>query len=374
MYRIILSIIGIGLILCGYSSNIPSSYELNGEVYNSRFNGKTIYLSKVDGDELTNIDSTLVEVNKFCLKGVQDVPTVCYLRFREDHLLPEYVPVTFILENGTINVQITKSDSKATGTVLNDSLFSFQKSMDKYEKQLTRIEARYKKMIADSTINKETEKQIYEEYNSEEKANLEFIKKVIGQNLNNILGAYIFNLNRNRLADKDIEIILQKAGSTFKNQPDIRLISERIRRLNNISVGKMFKDFDSQDIQGRKKSLSEYAGRGKFLIVGFWASISPSSRIEMKNLIEIHKKYKYKGIDIISVSLDTDSLSWIENIERYNLTCPHLSDFKGWESDAVKAYEINKIPYILLLNPDGSIAAKETDTNCLKEKLKELFD
>ena len=40
----------------------------------------------------------------------------------------------------------------------------------------------------------------------------------------------------------------------------------------------------------------------------------------------------------------------------------------------VKAYEINKIPYILLLNPDGSIAAKETDTNCLKEKLKELFD
>ena len=59
-------------------------------------------------------------------------------------------------------------------------------------------------MIADSTINKETEKQIYEEYNSEEKANLEFIKKVIGQNLNNILGAYIFNLNRNRLADKDI--------------------------------------------------------------------------------------------------------------------------------------------------------------------------
>ena len=122
--------------------------------------------------------------------------------------------------------------------------------MDKYEKQLTRIEARYKKMIADSTINKETEKQIYEEYNSEEKANLEFIKKVIGQNLNNILGAYIFNLNRNRLADKDIEIILQKAGSTFKNQPDIRLISERIRRLNNISVGKMFKDFDSQDIQG----------------------------------------------------------------------------------------------------------------------------
>ena len=74
MYRIILSIIGIGLILCGCSSNIPSSYELNGEVYNSRFNGKTIYLSKVDGDELTNIDSTLVEVNKFCLKGVQDVP------------------------------------------------------------------------------------------------------------------------------------------------------------------------------------------------------------------------------------------------------------------------------------------------------------
>ncbi len=374
MYRIILFMTGIGFILGGCSSNIPDSYELNGEVYNPRFNGKIIYLSKVDGNELTNIDSTLVEENKFHLKGVQDAPTVCYLRFREDLLLPEYVPVTFILENGTINVQITKSDSKATGTALNDSLFSFQKSMDRYGKQLTRIEIQYKKMIADSTINKETEKQIYEEYNSEEKANLEFIKKVIGQNLNNILGAYIFNLNRNRLADKDIENILQKAGSTFKNQPDIRVISERIRRLNNIAIGKMFKNFDSQDVRGRKKSLSEYAGRGKFLIVAFWASISPSSRIEMRNLIEIHKKYKYKGIDIVGVSLDTDSLSWIENIERHNLACPHLSDLKGWESDAAKAYEINKIPYILLLNPDGSIAAKETDSNRLKEKLTELFD
>ena len=110
------------------------------------------------------------------------------------------------------------------------------------------------------------------------------------------------------------------------------------------------------------------------MIVAFWASISPSSRIEMKNLIEIHKKYKYKGIDIVGVSLDTDSLSWIENIEQHNLACPHLSDLKGWESDAAKAYEINKIPYILLLNPDGSIAAKETDSNRLKEKLKELFD
>ncbi len=372
-YKIFLFIIGVCSILQG-CNNVPTSYELNGEVYDSRFNEKFIYLSKVEGNELTNIDSSLVKDNKFFLKGVQDEPTICYLRFKRNEVLPEYMPVIFILENGTFSIQIKKSDSKAVGTELNHSLLSFRTTMEKYDKDLSLIEKQYEKMIADSTINEEKEQQLYNEYNSVEKSQLEYVKKIIGKNLDNVFGAYVFNLNRNRLSDYDLKNILQKAGSIFKKQPDVKLISERLARLEETSVGRMYKDFDTQNIQGEKKSLSEYAGHGKFLIVGFWSSISSSSQVEMKKLIDIYKEYKYKGVDIVAISLDTDSLSWVRSIEQNHLACLQLSDLKGWTSEAATIYEINRIPYILLLNPDGSIAVRETNSEHLKKKLKELIN
>ena len=209
-YKIFLFIIGVCSILQG-CNNVPTSYELNGEVYDSRFNEKFIYLSKVEGNELTNIDSSLVKDNKFFLKGVQNEPTICYLRFKRNEVLPEYMPVIFILENGTFSIQIKKSDSKAVGTELNHSLLSFRTTMEKYDKDLSLIEKQYEKMIADSTINEEKEQQLYNEYNSVEKSQLEYVKKIIGKNLDNVFGAYVFNLNRNRLSDYDLKNILQKA-------------------------------------------------------------------------------------------------------------------------------------------------------------------
>lgn len=374
-YKFILfiALLSIGLAFEG-CNEIPKSYELNGEVYSPLFNGKTIYLSKVEDEELTNIDSTIVKDNKFFFEGVQDDPTICYLRFKRDKSYPQYDPVIFVLENGQISVHIVKFGSKAVGTALNDSLLSFFDSIDKFQKHLFLIDSEYKKMIADSTINAEKEQQIYEKYNSVERANIEYVKKIIGQNLNNVLGAYVLNLNRNRLSNEEVESILQKAGTIFKKQPDIRLISERLRRLDKTSIGQMFKDFNSQDIRGKKRSLSEYAGQGKFLIIGFWSSTCPSSQIEMGKLIDLYKEYRYKGVDIIEVSLDTDSSSWVKSVEQNNLASLHFSDLKGWNGEAVNIYEINRIPYILLLNPDGSIAARETDSNVLKMKMQKLFD
>lgn len=373
MYKTIIFIISV-IVLFISCENIPKSYELNGHISNPQFNGKTIYLSKVDGHELTNMDSTLIEENKFSFKGVQDAPVICYLRFRKENTLPQYLPVSFILENGKISVQMTSSHSEATGTMLNDSLLSFRKTVNKYRDRLSDIDSQYKKGVTDSTMTADKEKQMYDEYNLIENAKLKYIKKVIRQNLNNVLGAYIFCLNQNSLENDELEDILQEAGAVFRNKPDVRLVSERLRRLNNVSVGKIFKDFRLFDIQGKEHYLSEYAGRGKFLIISFWASTCPSSRVDIKNLMNIHREYRYKGVDIIGISLDRDSLLWVNAIKQMNLTCPNLSDLKGWKSEAAKTYEINRIPYILLLNPDGSIAAKETDNNSLKQKLQELLN
>ncbi|WP_455496598.1 DUF4369 domain-containing protein [Coprobacter sp.] len=372
MYKIFIFVIGIAILFISCES-IPKSYELTGYILNSQFNGKTIYLSKVDGDELTNIDSTLVKENKFMFKGVQDAPVVCYLRFRKENTLSQYTPVTFILENGKITVKMSPSYSEATGTALNDSLLSFRRIVKQYQDKLSGIDLQYKQGIVDSSMTADKEKQMYNEYNYIEKTKLKYIRKIIGQNLNNVLGAYIFCMNQNTLSDEELGNILQKSGSVFRNKPDVKLISERLKRLDDISIGKIFKDFRSYNIQGKECYLSEYAGRGKFLIVTFWSSVCPSSRVNIKDLMNVYQEYRYKGVDIIGVSLDEDSLSWVNAIKHMDLACTNLSDLRGWKSEAAKIYEINRIPYILLLNPDGSIAAKETNSGMLKQKLQELL-
>jgi len=61
-------------------------------------------------------------------------------------------------------------------------------------------------------------------------------------------------------------------------------------------------DFALLDINGEKKSMSDFSG--KVIILNFWATWCPPCREEIKHLIELYEEYKHRGLEIIGVSLD----------------------------------------------------------------------
>lgn len=122
------------------------------------------------------------------------------------------------------------------------------------------------------------------------------------------------------------------------------------------------------------KSLSLSSLRGKVVLVDFWASWCGPCRAENPNVVKAYNKYKDKGFDVFSVSLDKDKDKWMAAIAKDGLVWKnHVSDFKHWQSPVVQLYNFNGIPYNVLLDKKGNIIAKNLRGEDLEKKLAEIL-
>ena len=133
--------------------------------------------------------------------------------------------------------------------------------------------------------------------------------------------------------------------------------------MNTLVPGAAVSDLEMMGTDGRKHSLSEL--KGKLVLVDFWASWCRPCRMESPFMVSLYDKYKGKGLEIFSVSLDglpdqPDAPGdWVKAIEEDGLKWPmHVSDLQGWNSSAVQTYGFGSIPFTLLLDREGKLIEK----------------
>jgi thiol-disulfide isomerase/thioredoxin len=126
--------------------------------------------------------------------------------------------------------------------------------------------------------------------------------------------------------------------------------------ISNIAVGKMAPEITLPNLSGQTKALSSL--RGKIVLLDFWASWCGPCRRENPNVVAIYKKYASQGFDVFSVSLDDKKAPWEAAIKKDGLVWSnHVSDLGGWKSAVVPTYEIESIPFPVLIDKEGKIAA-----------------
>lgn len=126
------------------------------------------------------------------------------------------------------------------------------------------------------------------------------------------------------------------------------------------------------DTEDKERRLSDL--KGKVVLIDFWASWCGPCRKENPKVVELYKKYKNKGFDIFSVSLDERKADWLVAIEQDGLIWPnHVSDLKGWKTIVTRLYGFNSIPHTVLVGKDGNIIAEGLRGEALEQKLKEIF-
>lgn len=130
-------------------------------------------------------------------------------------------------------------------------------------------------------------------------------------------------------------------------------------------------DIALSDPQGQVRKLSDL--RGQWVLIDFWASWCRPCRIENPHVVRLYQQYHSRGFEIFGVSLDHQREAWVKAIESDGLRWIHVSDLKGWQSAAAQLYRVSGIPFSVLVDPQGRIAAKGLRGPALEAKLKEIF-
>jgi thiol-disulfide isomerase/thioredoxin len=182
-----------------------------------------------------------------------------------------------------------------------------------------------------------------------------------------------------------VEEYYNRLSEEIKQSSIGKEIKKEIDDLKSGSPGAKAFVFESEELRGGRLSLADY--KGKYVLVDFWASWCIPCRKGNPHLLELYKKYKDKGFEIIGVS-DDDSKpeNWRKAVEEDGIgVWKHiLRGLKrtadgGFDRSASISdrYGIHTLPTKILIDPQGVIVGRyggggEND-EAMDKKLREIF-
>lgn len=329
-------------------TSCSSGYTIKGKLAGNELDGQQVMIINLATDEA--VDSGLVESNSFLIKGTVEEPAVCAALIGNKFSY-------FVLENARIALDMEKS--------FNASVTPLGKSFEALYTAMNQLNESTNQKLGELAPE---EQQAYYE-NEVIPASKVLAKEHLDKNLDNTVGEFAYMLYSSFADPQELIDAYEAMGDNLKDNPQTLRIYQKSKSMLTTAEGMPFVDFTVTNAQGTQ-SLSDYVGKGRYVLVDFWASWCGPCLLETPNIVELYEKYHKKGLDILGVAVWDKPEDTQKKIEELGLPWPQIIDAQRIPTDI---YGIQGIPHIILFGPDGTIVARNLRGEAMKAKIAEVM-
>ena len=172
--------------------------------------------------------------------------------------------------------------------------------------------------------------------------------------------------------DEDMEFynnLAEEFAAEHEGLEVAELVSEKVRILEQVSIGGQVQDIVAPDPSGTERSL--YENMGEVTLIDFFGSWCGPCRSESDHLGRMYEQYKDEGFEIFGFGIEFNRESWLRALEQDDRVWTNVSTVDGYDSEIAREYAITALPKNFLVDEDGVIIAKDVHGDELEELIVE---
>ena len=286
----------------------------------------------------------------------------------------------FVLEPGRLELRMIRSDySVITGGYYNDAVFNSWRLTDEYEA----AQSEYDQLR--TPVEGETEESQRNRWDRMVVAQNK-VAQLEAQGRSNVALTHPDPLVRRLVIQSAWSIgpwVAEALRALAKLTPEDPWVAERLAssKATAETLAKLLRpgdrviDFMGETLDGKVVRTADLRSGSRYLLVEFWASWCGPCRMEIPHMKQAYARFRDKGFDIVSFTVDEEREDWIEASAEEELPWHNLG--MGWETEAALAYNARTegLPNNYLVDSrTRTIIAKDLRRHKLDEKLEELLE